>query len=230
MNIKKSDSLSNEYIEELKNLQIELSKRVVLTPLDESKINIIAGVDVSYFNGQSLGVVVILNSSLETIKVVYALEETTFPYIPGFLAFREIPVVLKCFEQLKKEEIVPDVVIFDGQGIAHPRKLGIASHAGVLLDIPTIGVAKSKLYGTFIPPKEPGEVTELVDEDGMIVGYCYLPKPKVKPIFISPGHLCDTKSALNLVKKTIKSHKLPEPTRIAHLYSQKLKRDFEIQK
>lgn len=230
MNIKKSDSLSNEYIEELKNLQIELSKRVVLTPLDESKINIIAGVDVSYFNGQSLGVVVILNSSLETIKVVYALEETTFPYIPGFLAFREIPVVLKCFEQLKKEEIVPDVVIFDGQGIAHPRKLGIASHAGVLLDIPTIGVAKSKLYGTFIPPKEPGEVTELVDEDGMIVGYCYLPKPKVKPIFISPGHLCDTKSALNLVKKTIKSHKLPEPTRIAHLYSQKLKRDLEIQK
>jgi len=229
MNIKKSDSLSNEYIEELKNLQIELSKRVVLTPLDESKINIIAGVDVSYFNGQSLGVVVILNSSLETIKVVYALEETTFPYIPGFLAFREIPVVLKCFEQLKKEEIVPDVVIFDGQGIAHPRKLGIASHAGVLLDIPTIGVAKSKLYGTFIPPKEPGEVTELVDEDGMIVGYCYLPKPKVKPIFISPGHLCDTKSALNLVKKTIKSHKLPEPTRIAHLYSQKLKRDLEIQ-
>lgn len=223
-------TIPNDYIEELKNIQLELSKKVVLIPLHESKINTIAGVDVSYFNGLSLGVVVILNKSLETIKVFHALEETTFPYIPGFLAFREIPVVLKCFEKLKEEGFAPDVVIFDGQGIAHPRKMGIASHAGVLLNIPTIGVAKSKLYGTYTPPREPGEAKELKDENGSIIGYCYLPKPKVKPIFISPGHLCDPESSLNFVKKLIKSHKLPEPTRIAHLYSQRLKVNIEIEK
>lgn len=224
MKIKKQDSISNDCIEELVKVQFELSKKVILTPIDESKIDIIAGVDVSYFSGQSLGVVVVLNKAFETIKVIHTVEETSFPYIPGFLAFREISVVMKCFDELKREGLIPDVVLFDGQGIAHPRKIGIASHAGVLLNIPTIGVAKSRLYGTCTKPNQPGEATYLMDEKGTVIGYCYLPKEGVNPIFISPGHLCDVESALKVVKMFTKSYRLPEPTRLAHLYSQKFKK------
>lgn len=224
MKMDRQNSISNDYIEDLRRTQIELSKKVVLIPIDESKIEIIAGVDVSYFNGQSIGIVVVLDRALNIIKVIHSAEKTSFPYIPGFLAFREIPVVMKCFDELKREGLIPDVVLFDGQGIAHPRRIGIASHAGVLLNLPTIGVAKSRLYGTCTKPNQPGEATYLMDEKGTVIGYCYLPKEGVNPIFISPGHLCDVESALKVVKMFTKSYRLPEPTRLAHLYSQKFKK------
>ncbi|MCX7653302.1 MAG: endonuclease V [Fervidobacterium sp.] len=222
----KSNFYSKEHINRLEEVQKKLAEKVILTPLDESTINLIAGVDVSYINGFSIGVVVLLNNRLEVLKVISCIQKTSFPYIPGFLAFREVPVILRAFKELRKDNFIPDVVLFDGHGIAHPRKLGIASHAGVLLDIPTIGVAKSKLYGFCDIPTQPGEATYVTDKSGNIIGYCYLSKPKVKPIFISPGHLCDIESSLRFVKSVTKHYRLPEPTRIAHLYSQRIKKEL----
>lgn len=214
-------------LEELAKKQFLIAKKVVLRPLDENKINFIAGVDVSYFNGYSLGVVAILDKKLRVEKVVHSIEKTSFPYISGFLAFREIPIVLKCFELLQKEGAMPDIIIFDGQGIAHPRKAGLASHAGVILDLPTIGVAKKLLYGNCVPPKEVGQSSPIVNKDDTILGYAYLSKRNTNPIYISPGHLTDAESSLNFTKKLITSYKLPEPTRIAHLYTQKFKLQYQ---
>ncbi|MGQ9856785.1 MAG: endonuclease V [Fervidobacterium sp.] len=202
------------------DVQNKLREKVELISLDFDRFETIAGVDVSYIDEEALGIVVLLDKELNLIQVVSEREKVNFPYVPGFLAFREAPVVLKCFEQLDK---LPDLAVFDGQGIAHPRGFGIASHVGVLLDIPTIGVAKSKLYGYCEQPKQVGEAKELINENGERIGYCYMSKHRTKPIIISPGHKCDVDSALSIVKNLIKGYKLPEPVRLAHYYSQKLK-------
>lgn len=224
----RNEFISEELIQKLKKEQNNLRQKVTITELDISKINIIAGVDVSYFEDKALGVVVVLNKDLELIDVVYSVDKVTFPYIPGFLAFREAPIIFKCFEKLREKNIVPDIVLFDGHGIAHPRGLGIASHIGVLLNIPTIGVAKRKLYGKCVEPKRVGQSTPLFDEEGKIIGYCYLPKKNSHPIYISPGHLSSPETSLEFVKSLIKKHKLPEPTRLAHYYTQKLKENKNI--
>ncbi|MEJ5257420.1 MAG: endonuclease V [Fervidobacterium sp.] len=205
---------------DLMDVQNKLREKVELNFLDFDELETIAGIDVSYIDEEALGIVVLLDRELNLIQVLSHRERVNFPYIPGFLAFREAPVILKCFEQLEK---LPDLAVFDGQGIAHPRGLGIASHVGVLLGIPTIGVAKSRLHGYCEQPKQVGEATVLRNERGEKIGYCYMSKPKTKPIIISPGHKCDADSALSIVKRLIKGYKLPEPVRLAHYYSQKLK-------
>ncbi len=219
----RDEFISEELIQKLKKEQNNLRQKVTLKELDVSKINIIVGVDVSYFQDNALGVVVVLNKDLELIDVVYNIDKVTFPYIPGFLAFREAPVILKCFEKLREKNLVTDVALFDGHGIAHPLGLGIASHVGVLLNIPTIGVAKRKLYGRCDEPKCVGQSTPLFDEEGKIIGYCYFSKKNSHPIYISPGHLSNPETSLEFIKSLIKKHKLPEPTRLAHYYTQKLK-------
>ncbi|WP_448377908.1 endonuclease V [Fervidobacterium sp.] len=215
-----SDYLYPKTLEEAEQIQKEFLKKTILHPLDFSKVSLIAGVDVSYVGDQALGVVVVINKNFELIELTHERIEVTFPYVPGFLAFREAPVILKCFEKLKN---VPDVVLFDGQGIAHPRRLGIASHVGILLDIPTIGVAKSILYGKCERPSDVGQATELKDKNGEVIGFCYLSKKNTKPIVISPGYKVNLESSLHIVKSLLNGFKLPEPVRLAHHYSQKLK-------
>ncbi len=208
-------------LEKAIEIQNEIRKRIVLKTLDVEKINTVAGVDLSYIGNVGLCVIVVINKDFELLEVVYDKQEVTFPYVPGFLVFREGPVFLKTYHNLKAE---PDVLIFDGQGIAHPRGVGIASHIGVVIGKPTIGVAKKRLYGHYEFVKNEN-ICELFNNNSKI-GYVVKSNPKYSPIFISPGHLCDSDSALVVVQRFTTKYKLPEPTRLAHKYSQKLKKEF----
>lgn len=139
-----------------------------------------------------------------------------FPYIPGFLSFREIPPLLKAF---KKLTVLPDVILCDGQGIAHPRRIGLASHLGVTLGKPSIGCAKNKLCGTHNTlPFEKGSWVPLIHE-GSVVGVVYRSREGVKPIYISPGHLTDIPSSIALVELCLGRYRIPEPLRRAHMLS-----------
>jgi deoxyribonuclease V len=158
--------------------------------------------------------------SLEIIEIVQSHSELTLPYIPGYLAFREAPNLLKAYAKLTLE---PDLIFVDGHGVAHPRGMGIASHLGVLINKPTIGIAKSILVGKY---PEPGLVVGSyaeIDYKGRMLGYALRSRSNVKPVFVSPGHLVDFEQALEFTLQTLGKYRLPEPTRIADLYSKKLK-------
>jgi deoxyribonuclease V len=151
---------------------------------------------------------------MEVIEERTVVERASFPYIPGLLSFREGPALLKIFESIQH---IPDVVIFDGQGIAHPRGVGMASHMGLFLDMPTIGCAKTRLVGRYGEVgKEVGDYTDLVLDD-RIVGSVLRTKKKVKPIFISPGHKIGIRKSADIVLRCCRGYKLPEPIRRAHL-------------
>ncbi len=143
-------------------------------------------------------------------------EEELFPYIPGFLSFREAPAYLLALKALPE---APEALLVDGQGLAHPRGLGIASHLGVHLDLPSVGVAKSLLYGR--PegplPREKGSAVRLLSPEGRPMGYVYRSRTGVKPLYISPGHRVGLEEALAFVKALPTRFRLPEPLRLAHL-------------
>jgi deoxyribonuclease V len=175
-------------------------------------IRTVAGVDVSYKDVSRAAVVVLAFPSLEVLEQAEAVRETTFPYVPGLLSFREIPVVLDALAMLSTQ---PDVLICDGQGIAHPRRLGLASHLGVYLDRPTVGCAKSRLTGRYIEPGEnAGDFTPLTDRDELI-GVVLRMKPQTKPLFVSVGHKMDLETAVALVLRCGRGYRLPEATRLA---------------
>jgi deoxyribonuclease V len=203
------------YTEAIK-VQQDLSSRVILGPF-KSKLKLVAGADVSYSKGSDLffsGVIVLEMPRMNVVEEVTAQGKVDFPYIPGLLSFREAPVLIKAFEKLVN---VPDVVIFDGQGIAHPRGLGIASHIGLMLGVPSIGCAKKILVGRYEDPEiEAGEHTPITFHD-KIVGAVLRTKRNVSPVFVSPGHKMDVPSAIDIVMKTCRGYRLPEPTRQAHL-------------
>ncbi len=213
-------SVPEGLLKELKGKQEELRKQIVLQPLKEN-IKYIAGCD-SAFSGDNITSIFVVFSfpELEQLEVVHHTSPVTLPYIPGFLAFREMPNLLLAYKKLKH---IPDVIMVDGHGIMHPRRMGIATQLGVTLNVPTIGVAKKKLVGDHgMPDSVKGSRTYLTHE-GETLGVVLRSKDNVKPIFISPGNLCDIQGALNLTLQTLLKHKLPEPTRIADLYSKKLK-------
>ena len=150
---------------------------------------------------------------LEWIETANAVMEVTFPYIPGLLSFREAPV---CLEAVGKLNDQPDLILVDGQGIAHPRRLGLASHLGLFLDIPTVGCAKSRLIGTFAEPGlEKGSYRPLFDKDE-VIGAVVRTRTNVKPLFISVGHRCTLDDAIRLTLGCTTRYRLPEPTRLAH--------------
>jgi deoxyribonuclease V len=197
-------------------MQQSLRERVLVQPLDRA-IETIAGCDIS-FNKYSTtlyaGIVVLRLATLETIEEVSAVSETKFPYVPGLLSFREAPALLEAWAKLQTE---PDAVMFDGQGLAHPRRLGIASHAGLLLERPTVGCAKSVLVGKFDEPEASrGSWTPMMDK-GETVGAALRTKNKVQPVYISPGHLIDIDGAIDLALRCDGGYRVPEPTRRAHL-------------
>lgn len=176
----------------------------------------VAGVDVGFEAANTItraAVVVLDFPSLEPIEHAIYREPTRFPYVPGLLSFREIPAVLGAMEKLKS---LPDLLLCDGQGIAHPRRLGIASHLGLLTGIPSIGVGKSRLIGSYEEPgEEKGSWTPLLDK-GETIGAVVRTRSNTKPLYISPGHGIDLESAIYFVLACTRRYKLPETTREAH--------------
>jgi deoxyribonuclease V len=204
-------------------LQKRLRERVRVVPL-RKKVETVAGADISFNKFDPVvyaGVVVLRLPSLEVVEEVGVVSETKFPYVPGLLSFRESPSVLEAWAKLKTE---PDAVMFDGQGIAHPRRVGIASHVGLIIKRPTFGCAKSVLVGRFEEPgEERGSWTPLVDK-GETVGAAVRTKTRVQPIFVSPGHLIDLEGAIDLTLRCDGGYRQPEPTRRAHLLVNALRR------
>jgi deoxyribonuclease V len=203
--------------DEARRVQASLAGQVVRS--DElGTIRTVAGVDLAYprtATGVVTGraaVVVLTFPELEVVEEHVVTRPVTFPYIPGLLSFREAPVALAALQQVR---IQPDLLLVDGHGIAHPRRFGIASHLGVLLDIPTIGVARSILVGRAAEPGElPGDLTSLLDGDEEI-GTALRTRSRSRPIYVSPGHRVSLETAASLVMQCGRGYRLPEPTRLA---------------
>lgn len=200
---------------QLKLSQQQLANQVSLVDDFNPAIKLIGGTDVGFEQGGMITRAAIVILSFPDFKVVeynIARLETNFPYIPGYLSFREYPALLKAWQQLKHK---PDLLLVDGQGVAHPRRLGIASHFGLLVDMPTIGVAKRKLCGQYEPqPKLAGNVAPLLDKQEQI-GWVLQSKNNCNPLFVSAGHRISQDSALHWVKQCLRGYRLPEPTRWA---------------
>ena len=200
--------------QEAVRIQKELRERLVLH-WDGRPVPLIGGVDVSIKTGYARAAIVVLHyPNLTPLEAVSADAPLVFPYIPGLLAFREGPAVLAAWEKLRNK---PDLLMFDGQGIAHPRGMGIASLMGLWLERPTIGVAKSRLFGqhTEVGPHR-GDLAGLLDKSGNIIGTVLRSREKTNPLYISPGHLIDVKNASGFVRSCLAGYRLPEPTRWAH--------------
>lgn len=203
--------------EKLLERQKEIAKEVKLIPFKED-IKTIAGIDISFRGDEGNCCIIVLNfNSMQEIEKVEYKAKANFPYISGFLAFREGPIILKAIKNLKTKV---DIFMFDGQGISHPRRCGIASHMGVIINKPTIGVAKSHLYGHYTEPENKKfSFSYIFDYSNKKIGAVLRSKENCKPIFVSPGHLTDIESSIRIVKKCLKSYRLPEPTRLAHIIS-----------
>jgi len=177
----------------------------------------IAGVDISVGKAQGVatGAVVVLKyPELVVVETKLAQGKLALPYIPGLLSFRESPLILAACQRLT---VTPDLILVDGQGIAHPRRIGLASHLGLFLDTPTIGCAKSLLCGSHeILPEKPGSYAELLDR-GETIGAALRTRLGVKPVYVSIGHKVDLRTALHWAMECCRGYRLPEPTRLAHL-------------
>jgi deoxyribonuclease V len=205
--------------EEAIKVQIELGKQVVLE-WDGRPVNTIGGVDMSLTGEKAHAAIVILTfPDLIPIHGVTADAPLVFPYVPGLLSFREGPAILAAWKKLKTK---PDLLMIDGQGIAHPRRTGIASQMGLWLQVPTIGVGKSRLYGQHdeVGPNK-GDMVPLIErrKPHAVIGTVLRPKERTNPLFISPGHLIDVPHAIDFVLKCLKGYRLPEPTRWAHKFA-----------
>jgi deoxyribonuclease V len=208
-------------ISEAKAVQNSLKDRVKITPLRRSPA-VIAGVDAAFLDDKVICVACLYAyPEITPFEDACAVTEITFPYIPGFLSFREGPAII---EALKKLTIKPHVILFDGQGIAHPHKMGIASHIGVILDIPTIGCAKSRLVGEYKQPGTKKGNTSSLKYQGNLVGAVVRTRDNVKPVFVSPGHRIDVKASVEIILKCVRIYRIPEPLRRADFLSKKIKR------
>jgi deoxyribonuclease V len=205
-------------------IQQRLRSAVILEPCEVNRIKLVAGADVSFDKGSDTVYAAVVVLELPGLRIVAkgsAITETKFPYIPGLLSFRETPAVLKAWERLTCQ---PDAVMLDGQGIAHPRRFGIASHIGVWLDLPSVGCAKTVLVGSYDEPApEAGSHTPLVDK-GEVVGVALRTRDRTNPMFVSPGHRIDLETAIKLVMRCVGGYRQPEPTRQAHWYGNQLRR------
>lgn len=208
-------------VEEAIQIQENLRHQVILKRTFE-EVNRIGGADVAYSKGRNslFGAIVVLSFPKGgTLEIATARGEISFPYISGLLSFREGPILIKAFEKLK---IKPDVMIFDAQGIAHPRGFGLASHIGLWFDLPSIGCAKTPLLNDFVSPGSSKGSFELICKEGKEVGAVLRTKEKVKPLFISPGHKIDLETSIQIVLSTCPKFRIPEPLRRAHQASQSM--------
>ena len=214
-----SDFETDFPLKKLRNEQINMTKKVVLNDTFE-KIGTVAGVDVAYSDDNAYGTCVVFDYNTKRIineKTVKT--KIDFPYISTYLSFREYPVIEKTVKSLSEK---PTILMIDGNGVLHPFGIGIASHAGVLLDIPTIGVAKNLLCGTpeFIPKKQ-GDFSRIVYKKRMI-GFCLKSSKNAKPVFVSPGHKISFETSLEVVKRFCK-YRIPEPIRMADIIGKRMR-------
>jgi deoxyribonuclease V len=214
----------NGSVAEAVEIQRRLRDCVIPKPPPRFKPRLIAGADVSMerFGDRAwAGIVVLDAQSLETVETASAESELRFPYIPGLLSFRELPPLAEAWAQLRHK---PDVLIFDGAGYAHPRRFGIASHGGVLFDVPSIGCAKSILVGKPGPlSPERGATAELIDKRE-VVGMAVRLRDRVAPVYVSRGHRMDLRTAVRIVESVSRGYRLPETTRRAHALVNELRR------
>jgi deoxyribonuclease V len=212
-----------EDITEAKKVQKVFKKKVRITPLRKSP-ECVAGVDAAFFEDKIIGVACLYRyPEIILIEEAYSLTEVSFPYIPGFLSFREGPAIIKAMSNLK---VKPHVILFDGQGIAHPKGLGIASHIGVLLDIPTIGCAKSRLVGNYREPGLKKGSRSSLRYNKKIIGVVLRTKDNVKPVFVSPGHRINLKNSIKIVLGCTSTYRISEPLRRADFISKRIKKEL----
>ncbi len=242
----------NDRIAFLYSIQREIASKAIIEDRQHKELTVIAGADQAFFykdidveepgarararvkatpegqegEGQEMiisAVVLLEYPSLKLLHHSSAVMPVEFPYIPGLLSFREAPAIIEAFLKLDSGA-KPDLLMIDGCGINHPRFAGLATHVGVMLDIPTIGVAKNILCGSGSIPSEPGEAS-LIEYNGRAVGYYFKSKKGCRPIIVAPGHKVSLPTSLAIVRSCIRTHKLPEPTRLAHLCVNRLKKD-----
>jgi len=210
-------------------LQNALRERLVLRPPADLSVERIAGADISTERGNDTGYggfVVLDARSLAPRAQVGAAVTLPFPYVPGLLSFRELPVLAAAWEQLAQK---PDLLIFDGQGIAHPRRLGLACHGGLLFGVPSIGCAKSLLVGTYGQLGEERGATAEIRHRGEVVGMAVRTRRRVGPVYVSPGHLMDLPTAVEWVLRVSPRYREPETTRHAHRFVNALRREARAQ-
>ncbi len=224
-------------------LQKELRGKIHIEPL-KREVNLVAGCDISFNKFSEIvyaGIVVLRLPELEVVDSATVITRTSFPYIPGLLSFRETPALLEAWERL---ETAPDVVMLDGQGLAHPRRFGIACHFGLLVGLPTLGCAKTVLRGKYDEPDEKAGSYSLMTDKGKTVGAAVRTKDRVAPVYVSVGHQIDLPGAIKLALRCVKGYRandegetlfdiksaskskyrIPEPTRQAHLFVNELRR------
>ncbi|AHM58892.1 endonuclease V [Flammeovirgaceae bacterium 311] len=226
-------SVKNQYqhpasAEEALKLQQSLRQQINLAPMDTA-VNYLGGADISfnlYEDEVYAGIIILKLPDLEPVLHAVAKGTAGFPYIPGFLSFREIPSLLRVWELLPQK---PDALVVDGHGIAHPRRMGIATHLGLVTGCPTLGCAKKKLTGTYQEPEtEKGSTTPLMHKQEQI-GYAFRSKKGTKPVFVSPGNCMSMDDALEITLKSLGKYRIPEPTRQAHLLVNRFRRGEETE-
>ncbi len=203
-------------------IQRQLRHRVVLAD-HFAEVNHVAGVDAGFENkGKTTRAAVAVLKFPELTLQEYSIARmpTSFPYVPGLLSFREAPAIIKAIEQLEQ---LPDLILCDGQGVAHQRRFGIASHIGIITGLPVIGVAKSRLTGEHTAlPREKGSYVKLID-NGEVIGVVLRSRTGVNPIYVSPGHKISFKTAIHYVMQCLTRFRLPETTRWAHRLASEIK-------
>lgn len=207
------------------DIQKELRKRVI-SKREFGDLKTVAGADLSVLKNENkliCGIIMFSYSGLAEIERVYSVSDEKFPYLPGLLAFREGPAIIETFNKLRQK---PDLLIIDGQGIAHPRGFGIACHVGVLLGVPSMGIAKKRLYGKYDEPgKKRGSWTPLLSKEEDVIGSVLRTRDGKNPVFVSLGHKIDTDSAREIALECARGYRIPEPTRRADIYVAGLKKE-----
>jgi len=201
-------------------LQTRLAPRVIRkSRIRSADVAAVAGVDVAYANDMAYAAVVVFNlTDLKVLEKAVASKTARFPYVPGMLSFREGPVIMEALGKLKAP---PDLLMVDGHGIAHPRRFGIASHIGLLTDIPAIGCAKTILLGDYEELQGTRGSISYLTEGQVTIGAVVRTRTAVKPVFVSIGHLIDLNDSIRIILKSCRGYRLPEPIRAADHLSRK---------
>ena len=211
-------------IKKAHELQLQLSKKLIFKDTLPDIVKYVAGVDIAYLGELSIGVAAVLDfSTMSLVEFQVARLKTGIPYVPTLLSFREIP---PAYSAIKKLHVKPDVFLVDGQGFAHPYGLGFASHLGLILDKPTVGVAKSILCGNVELTNNNDQFAPLTD-DGKVIGAELVTKYGTKPVYVSVGHKVSLERAIMLVMACVGKYRLPEPIRNAHIIANSEKRKLE---
>ena len=204
--------------------QLSLSRKIVFEDHLPKNIKRVGGVDVAYIDGLAIGAVTVLDyDSLKLLEKQTATYPVKFPYIPTLLSFREIPPTIACIKKLNRQ---PDILLVDGQGVAHPYGCGLASHLGLVIEKPTVGVAKSRLFGK--PKTMAGR--ELLVQKGRVIGAVVTTKEGAKPVYVSVGHLISLGTAVEITKNCVLKSKIPEPILQAHKIAAEEKRKVQAKR